>query len=105
MELLRRPFSEDWVSLTERPGYLRVTLGANYNAINTWSEYDSSRLDSLQVEVETALKFERENFQQMAGLIFYYDTEDYVYLRVTHDENINKCLGIIETKHGKYNNY
>lgn len=99
---LRRPFSEDWVSLTERPGYLRVTGGESMQSTHRQSMI-ARRLDSLQVEVETALEFEPENFQQMAGLIFYYDTEDYVYLRVTHDEDINKCLGIIETKNGKYN--
>ncbi|GAE92351.1 beta-xylosidase [Gracilibacillus boraciitolerans JCM 21714] len=32
----------------------------------------------------------------------YYDTNDHVYLRVTDHEEHGKCLGIIETKYGKY---
>nr|WP_281175931.1 hypothetical protein [Domibacillus tundrae] len=54
------------------------------------------------MEIETAVEMDPEHFQQMAGLIVYYDTDDYVYLRVTHHEETGKCLGIIESKNGKY---
>jgi xylan 1,4-beta-xylosidase len=54
------------------------------------------------VEVETAVEYTPENFQQMAGLIFYYDTDDYVYLRITTHETLGKCIGINESKHGVY---
>lgn len=98
---LRRPFSEDWVSLSERPGYLRIT-GCESMQSNHRQSIVARRLDSFEVELETGLEFSPENFQQMAGLIIYYDTDDYVYLRVTHHEELGKCLGIIETKHGVY---
>ncbi|EHS57615.1 hypothetical protein WG8_2571 [Paenibacillus sp. Aloe-11] len=38
----------------------------------------------------------------MAGLILYYDTEDYVYLRITHGEEQGRVLGIIQTIRGNY---
>lgn len=61
------------------------------------------RLEDLQVEIETSLDYEPVYFQQMAGLIIYYDTNDYVYLRITHHEEKGKCLGILESKHGEFN--
>lgn len=39
----------------------------------------------------------------MAGLILYYDTDDYVYLRITHLEGTGRGLGIIRTAGGEYN--
>ncbi|WP_226037077.1 glycoside hydrolase family 43 protein [Aquibacillus saliphilus] len=98
---LRRQFSEDWLSLSDRPGYLRLKGGESMNSYHHQSLL-ARRLENFQVELETSVEFEPENFQQMAGLIAYYDTDDYVYLRVTDHEERGKCLGIIETKHGKY---
>ncbi|ASR47488.1 hypothetical protein B4V02_12800 [Paenibacillus kribbensis] len=46
--------------------------------------------------------FALESFQQMTGLILYYDTEDYVYLRITHVEEQGRVLGIIQTIRGNY---
>ncbi|MRH42773.1 family 43 glycosylhydrolase [Aquibacillus halophilus] len=98
---LRRPFTEDWVSLTERPGFLRLIGEESMNSVHHQSLV-ARRLESFNVEVETAVEFDPVNFQQMAGLIACYDTDDYVYLRVTQHEQHGKCLGIIESKHGKY---
>ncbi|WP_272480045.1 glycoside hydrolase family 43 protein [Aquibacillus koreensis] len=98
---LRRPFEEDWISLTERPGYLRLKGGESMNSCHRQSLL-ARRLESFQAEVETEVEFSPEHFQQMAGLIVYYDTDDHVYLRVTDHEEHGKCIGIIETRHGKY---
>ncbi|THE13933.1 glycoside hydrolase family 43 protein [Bacillus timonensis] len=98
---LRRPITEDWVSLSERKGYLRLKGGESMSSLHHQSLL-ARRLESLEVEVETAIEYTPTNFQQMAGLILYYDTDDYVYLRVTYNEEKGKCLGIIQSKHGKY---
>ncbi|WP_026699693.1 glycoside hydrolase family 43 protein [Salibacterium aidingense] len=98
---LRRPFTNDWVSIKEREGYLRLKGGESLNSLHRQSLL-ARRLDSFEAEVETCLEFSPEYFQQMAGLIFYYDTEDHVYLNVSHDEEMGRCLGIIETTAGKY---
>jgi xylan 1,4-beta-xylosidase len=50
--------------------------------------------------VETCLEFDPENYNQMAGLICWYDTRTHYYLRVTHDEKLGKILGIILTDDG-----
>ncbi|WP_077622571.1 glycoside hydrolase family 43 protein [Sediminibacillus massiliensis] len=98
---LRRPFTEDWVSLTERPGYLRLTGGESMQSTH-YQSLLARRLENFHADIETEVEISPDHFQQMAGLIVYYDTDDYVYLRVTHHEELGKCLGIIESKYGKY---
>lgn len=98
---LRRPFTEDWVSLTDRPGYLRLYGGESMSSMHRQSLI-ARRLEHFHAELETSIEYEPEHFTQMAGLILYYDTNDYLYLRVTHEEEKGKCLGIIQSKYGKY---
>ncbi|WP_095742940.1 glycoside hydrolase family 43 protein [Sediminibacillus massiliensis] len=98
---LRRPFTEDWVSLQERKGHLRLKGGESMNSLHHQSLV-ARRLESFHVEMETAIDYQPEDFQQMAGLIVYYDTDDYVYLRITNHEDYGTCLGIIQTKYGQY---
>lgn len=38
----------------------------------------------------------------MAGLICMYDTDNYFYLHVTHDEDIGKCISILTAENKKY---
>ncbi|SFJ47603.1 xylan 1,4-beta-xylosidase [Halobacillus dabanensis] len=98
---LRIPFSEDWVSLKERPNHLRLKGQESMSSLHRQSMV-ARRVESLDIEVETRMDFQPEHFQQMAGLIFYYDTRDYVYLRITHNEEDGKVLGVIQSKHGEY---
>jgi len=98
---LRRPFSDSWMSLKERPGFLRLKGQESMSSTHHQSII-ARRLEDFHVEIETSLDFNPESFQQMAGLIVYYDTNDYVYLRITHHEEKGKCLGILESRHGEY---
>lgn len=43
-----------------------------------------------------------EHFVGMAGLVVFYDNQNYFYLRISHDEQIGKCLGIITSDNGVY---
>lgn len=98
---LRVPADESWLSLTERPGYLRLRGRESMSSLHRQSMVALPQT-AFNCSAETALEFEPEHFQQMAGLILYYDTKDYVYLRITHDEELGKCLGIIRSKDGVY---
>jgi xylan 1,4-beta-xylosidase len=98
---LRIPADSSWLSLTERSGYLRLKGMESLSSTHKQSLV-ARRQQSFYVEAETEVEFYPEHFQQMAGLIFYYDTEDYVYLCVTHDEGLGKCLKIIQSKGGQY---
>jgi xylan 1,4-beta-xylosidase len=44
---------------------------------------------------ETAIEFEPDHFQQMAGLVCYYNSAKFHYLYVTHDETIGKHLRVM----------
>lgn len=93
---LRQPITEQWLSLTERPGFLR--LKGMEPTISTFRQsLIARRVQSFEVSVETAVDFHPTTFQQMAGLIAYYDTENHFYLRISHDEDLGRTLNIIAT--------
>jgi len=98
---LRVPVSDDWLSLQARPGWLHLT-----GRDSLFSVFDQSliarRVQSFHLRVETCLDFQPTHFTQLAGLVFYYDTRQHFYLRVTHDEAAGRVLGIILTDDGKY---
>ncbi|MFB5662378.1 glycoside hydrolase family 43 protein [Alteribacillus sp. HJP-4] len=98
---LRQPFSEDWVSLNERKGYLRLKGGESLLSTSRQSIV-ARRLDTFHAEISTIVEFEPEHFQQLGGLLFYYDIQDHVYLHISHDEELGKILSIIHTKHQKH---
>lgn len=81
---LRVPFSERWISLTERPGWLRLK-----GRESLMSLFDQSlvarRQQHFNCRVETRLDFTPELFQQMAGLVAYYNTSNHAYLHVSRD--------------------
>jgi len=62
----------------------------------------AKRLESLQCVAETCMEFSPTHFTQMAGLVCYYDIRTHYYLRVTHDEERGKVLGIVLTDDTAY---
>jgi xylan 1,4-beta-xylosidase len=98
---LRRPAEDSWLSLSERPGWLRLRGGDSLSSL-----FDQSlvtrRIAHFRFTVETCLEFSPVHFTQMAGLVFYYDARQHYYLRVTHDESRGRVLGIVQTDDGAY---
>src|SRR5699024_6350009 len=98
---LRVPSSEDWLSLKQRPGYLRLRGRESLT-----SHYDQSvvarKIQSFYCNVETVVEFEPTDFTHMAGLICMFDEDDLFYLRVSHDGKIGKHLGVIWHDKGIY---
>lgn len=96
---LRRPITSAWLSQSDRPGWLRL-----YGQECTTSLFKQSliarRLQAFNADVELQMEFEPEDFQQMAGLILYYDTRNHYYLRVSCDEALGKCINVIRTERG-----
>lgn len=52
------------------------------------------RLTAHQACVTTCLDFEPRSFQQMAGLVAYYNNYLFHYLYLSHDEDLGSCLQI-----------
>ncbi|MDF2511954.1 MAG: beta-xylosidase [Herbinix sp.] len=91
---LRIPMKEDMMSLTERPGYLRLK-GKESLASTHKQSLVARRQQSFRYTASTCLEFEPETFQQMAGLVCIYDRQNYYYLRISYDEGMGKSIGII----------
>lgn len=94
---LRRPITGEWLSLSERPGFLRLR-GQEPTVSLFRQSLIARRVQDFDVRVETWLEFAPESFQQMAGLIAYYDTANHHYLRLSHDEQHGRSLDIITTR-------
>ncbi len=98
---LRQPVSEEWASLTARPGYLRLLGGQSlYSAFH--QSLLARRQQSFTVEAQTAVEFEPLHYQQMAGLIYYYNNKNYYYLHITRDEEQGRYLTIMTSDRGIY---
>ncbi|GHF50515.1 xylan 1,4-beta-xylosidase [Deinococcus metalli] len=60
------------------------------------------RLQSLHARLRTEVTFSPEDFQQMAGLCAYYDSRNWVYLRVSRDERAGRALNVTSCENGVY---
>lgn len=97
----RIPMTEHYLSLTERPGYLRM-FGRSGLASKFSQSLIAVRLTEFDMEISTKVEFEPEVFKQMAGLIVLYDTDNYFYLHISHDEDCGKCVTLLKAENKKY---
>jgi xylan 1,4-beta-xylosidase len=98
---LRVPIEESWLSLSERPGWLRLRGRESLHSLFQQSLV-AQRLQITRCIVQTSLEFAPGHFTQTAGLICYYDTRTHFYLRVTHHEQMGRVLGIVVTDDTNY---
>ncbi|WP_449288691.1 beta-xylosidase family glycoside hydrolase [Marinicrinis sediminis] len=98
---LREPMDESWISLRERKGYARIR-GRQSLQSGFSQSLIAKRQTAFHCEAETSVEFEPHSFQQMAGLVVYYNTKNYYYLHVTWDENEGKCLQIAANLADRY---
>lgn len=95
---LRIPITDDWASLKVRPGFLCLYGRESLSSIHEQSML-ARRIQHLKMEAVTCLNFSPNNFQQMAGLVCYYNTAHFHYLHVTANDNGQRCLQIITHDH------
>ena len=91
---LRTPYPESFYSLRDTPGRLRL-----YGMESPGSLYQQALIARRQTDfvfvASTAIDFEPENFQQMAGLICYYNSRKFHYLYISTDDEMGKHIGIM----------
>jgi xylan 1,4-beta-xylosidase len=91
---LRSPWPEELFSLTERPGHLRLygreTLGSLFRQALV-----ARRQQSHCFSAATAIDFEPDKFQQMAGLVCYYNGSKFHYLYISHDAALGKHIRVM----------
>jgi len=90
---LRSPWPEELFSLTARPGFLRLygreTLGSHFR-----QSLVARRQQAHCYHAETVIEFEPDHYQQMAGLICYYNSNKFHYLCVSHHEDLGKYVQV-----------
>ena len=92
---LRVPITEDWCSLTARQGFLRLKGRESLSSFR-YQSLIARRIQSFHIEASTLVEFSPTTFQQMAGLVCYYNTSHFHYLHIMGDESGNrKFLNII----------
>lgn len=92
---LRRPMEEK-TSLTDCPGYLRLYGEQSLTSVHNQTIV-VRRFQDFSFKVETEMTFDPDNFQQMAGLTLFYDTDNWHYLHVSYDEDLESRYIQLET--------
>ena len=91
---LRSPRPEELFSLTARRGHLRLygreTIGSLFR-----QSLVARRQQSHCYSASTAIEFEPRHFQQMAGLVCYYNSSKFHYLYLSHDESSGRHLRVM----------
>lgn len=92
---LRVPLG-DKLSLTERPGWLRLYGQQSLSSLHVQSLV-ARRWQHVDFYAETKMIFTPQSFQQLAGLTLFYDTENWHYLHVSYDEETKTKYIQVET--------
>lgn len=79
---LRHAADSSWASLSDRPGWLRLQGRHSTDSLFEQSLV-ARRLTGPALTAAVTLEARPANFTQSAGLIFYYNTASYFYLRTT----------------------
>jgi len=91
---LRSPQPEELFSLTERPGFLRLygreTLGSLFTQALV-----ARRQESHHYSASTRVEFEPRHFQQLAGLVCYYNSSKFHYLYISTDEAVGRHIRVM----------
>ncbi len=98
---LRIPLTEQMVTLKERPGYLRIYGHESLASYHTQALI-ARRWESFNFDAETAVEFEPDTFQQLAGLTCFYNRDNFTFIHVSWDEEVGRCIDIIGRSVKKY---
>ena len=91
---LRIPLTENIMSLTENPGNLRL-----YGKESLISKFTQAlvarRWQSFNFDAATSVSFNANTFQQAAGLVCYYNTENWTTIDITWNEEKGRAIDIV----------
>ncbi|KYG29475.1 glycoside hydrolase family 43 protein [Alkalihalobacillus trypoxylicola] len=98
---LRIPLERNTLSLTDNPGHLRL-YGKESLTSHFTQAYVARRWQHFRFQAETKVKFNPESFQQAAGVVNYYNTENWTTLQVTWNEEKGRILDIMTCDNGSF---
>ncbi len=94
---LRVPMDSSHISLTARPGWLRMYGRSGLSSLFSQTLI-ARRVTEYRMHGETCLDFSPDHFKQMAGLILLYDIDNFLYLHVSRDEDMGKCIALLQSE-------
>ena len=91
---LRSPWPDELFSLTARSGHLRLygreTIGSQFR-----QSLVARRQQSHCFSAATVVEVEPRHFQQMAGLVCYYNSAKFHYLYISHEETVGQHVRVM----------
>jgi xylan 1,4-beta-xylosidase len=93
-QTLRIPLDENIISLKERKSYLRIKGHESLSSLHVQGLV-ARRQQSFCYVAETTVDFTPSSTRHMAGLVVYYNTENYYYLCVSFKNDVGKNLRLI----------
>lgn len=95
LKTLRAPLiPETDYSLTARPGWLRLFGGQSLSSHHKQTML-ARRWQSFCFTAETELEFQPQNFQQLAGLVLFYDTCNWIYGFISCDDAGHRYVRVL----------
>ncbi|MCP0887025.1 glycoside hydrolase family 43 protein [Ligilactobacillus sp. WILCCON 0076] len=99
---LRVPFSHKMGSFGD--GKLKL-IGQRSLASTFDVSMLAQRWQSFNFDAETKVQFNPFNYQQMAGLVNFYNEKHWSWIYITHDENKGKVIEIAQNDNNNYTSY
>lgn len=94
------PWDASEISLTARKGCLRL-YGREGIASRYHQTMVAKRWQELSFDAACGMEFHPQNFKQLAGLILFYDPDNFIYLHVTNDEDLGTCISLLVSENRK----
>ncbi|WP_336776058.1 glycoside hydrolase family 43 protein [Paenibacillus sp. MMO-58] len=93
-QTLRIPLGEKIVSLKDNPGHLRI-YGKESLTSKFTQAFVARRWQHFNFTAETKVAFSPETFQQSAGLVNYYNTQNWTSCQITRHEEKGRILELV----------
>jgi len=91
---LRLPAKKVGVSLTDKPGNLRLYGRESMSSLFNVA-FVARRWQAFSFDAETAVNYHPTSYQQMAGVANYYDSTNYTAAYVTFNESVGRCIEVL----------
>lgn len=99
-QTLRTPLGNDIMSLTDRPGHLR--LYGHQSLASTFTQaHVARRWQAFEFDAETKVDYRPETIQKFAGLSCYFNTQNWSCIQVTWNEKYGRVIDVVYTDLGK----
>jgi len=98
---LRVPLTEDMATLKARKGFLRLYGKESLTSLFKQS-FVARRWQAFNFDAATSVEFEPDTFQQMAGMVCYYNTENWTTVHITWKENVGRIIDIVCADNGNF---